>query len=250
MGFLGYAFTGDISRTALRLKGSPEPTINTIPLSSSGTISMESIDVSRRRKPDENLPRVQFLTTDTMDGVDLVEMWNSVALTSDEDFVLGALASLDENIERIAPQIPSTLSGLGTSRSGFVIKHDGFKDPIPIGSMGDGVWRLLSIAICITQCRNGFLLIDEIASDLHYSALSNIWDMIISASRRLNVQVFATTYSLDCIQSLAQCLDGSSSELDTFPRVVLHRIEADQSNSVSYSERQIQLAVETSLDLR
>src|SRR5206468_10271805 len=114
-----------------------------------------------------------------------------------------ALQFLDPDIERIAPQVGNGPSYAPQTRGGFIVKKRGLEQPVPIGSMGDGMWRMLAMAIAITQCRGGVLLVDEIDTGLHYSVMADMWRLIFGAAKELDVQVFATTHSFDCIQSLA-----------------------------------------------
>jgi AAA15 family ATPase/GTPase len=44
------------------------------------------------------------------------------------------------------------------------------------------------------------LLIDEIENGLHYTAHYEFWKKIFAASKKLNIQIFATTHSLEMIQ--------------------------------------------------
>ena len=73
--------------------------------------------------------------------------------------------------------------------------------------MGDGMWRIMAMAISLAQCKDGFLLIDEIDTGLHYSVMTDMWKLIYRSALDLSVQVFASTHSNDCIRSLAEfCL--------------------------------------------
>ena len=243
--------TGEIPKVGLRITGTPSPRISLIPLGSSGTISSESLDVSHRlHRPPLQDSNVQYVTTDVMDGNHLVSMWNTIALTPDEELVLNALGSIDSKIERIATQTDSSMYWEAHSRAGFIIKHKDFENPIPIGSMGDGIWRLFSLAIAITQCRGGVLLVDEIDTGLHYSVMYDMWKLIISAAKMFDVQVFATTHSSDCIKSLA---DNASDNLDYFSgpgEVTLQRIEQDRWSATYYSSNEMHLAAERLVEVR
>ena len=240
---------GETPTLSLRLKGSPEPIASDIPLDESGAFSVRSID--RRLEEGTAQSSVLYITTQPVDGEDLVAMWNNISLTPDEELVINTLQSFDDRIERIAPQMPFRYLGMGANRSGFVVKHLDFSDRVPIGSMGDGLWHLLSMAIAITQSRNGFLLIDEIDKGLHVSAMSCMWKMIISAAKALDVQVFATTHSSDCVSSLAQQSEELLAGLENSPEpVVLQRIERDRSKATPYTPRQIQIANDQLIDLR
>jgi len=80
-----------------------------------------------------------------------------------------------------------------------VVNEEGTPHTIPMQHLGEGVNRLFGIAIALVSAKNGFLLIDEIESGLHYSALLDLWRLIFDMAGRLNVQVFATTHSGDCL---------------------------------------------------
>jgi AAA15 family ATPase/GTPase len=74
---------------------------------------------------------------------------------------------------------------------------------IPLRSMGDGVAHALQIALQIHAAQGGFLLIDEFENGLHYSIQEKVWEMVFALAEELNIQVFATTHSRDCISSFA-----------------------------------------------
>jgi ABC-type cobalamin/Fe3+-siderophores transport system ATPase subunit len=77
-------------------------------------------------------------------------------------------------------------------------------DPIPLKSMGDGMLRILQIALKIHSAKNGFLLIDEFENGLHYSIQDKVWQMLFHIAREHNIQVFATTHSRDAVESFAR----------------------------------------------
>jgi AAA domain, putative AbiEii toxin, Type IV TA system/AAA ATPase domain len=231
---------------ALVVRGEPKPPVSTIPLTRVGGLSTDAFNTSRRlrRKSLEGSPS-QFITAESLDSDDLVALWDKVALTPDETLVMRALQFLDRDIERIASQ--SASPSYYHSHGGFIIKLRGHERPIPIGTMGDGMWRMLAMAIAITQCKGGVLLVDEIDTGLHYSVMSDMWRLIFGAAKELNVQVFATTHSYDCIQSLASvCL----SDRDHNNPVTLQRIEMGKSKAVPYSESEIVVASDREIEVR
>lgn len=78
----------------------------------------------------------------------------------------------------------------------------------PISVFGDGVRRALSIALAIPSAQNGLLLIDEIESALHMSVLDTLYPWLVEACAEYNVQLFATTHSLEAVDAIAK-LDKS-----------------------------------------
>ena len=93
------------------------------------------------------------------------------------------------------------------------VKLAGQPMPVPLGSMGDGMLRVLQIILKVFSAQGGFLLIDEFENGLHYSVQEKIWALIFKLAEQLNIQVFATTHSWDCIESFTKvAVDNQSSE--------------------------------------
>lgn len=77
----------------------------------------------------------------------------------------------------------------------------GIGTKIPLQYMGDGILRLLSILLAISDAPKGVVLVDELDSGLHYTALESVWKAIGKAASDNDVQVFATTHSRECVMS-------------------------------------------------
>ena len=236
-------------RTALQIKGHPKPPVSVLPLSRAGGIFAETLDAPPRRlrqRSSEAYPAL-FITTESLTSEELNALWNKVALTPNESLVLRALQFLDPNIERIAAQVAQSPGYYGVSaRGGFIVKLKGLEQPIPIGSMGDGMWRMLAMAIALTQCRGGVLLVDEVDTGLHYTVMSQMWRLIYNAAKELDIQVFATTHSYDCVYSLAQICTGS----DPRNRVTVQRIETGKSHSIPCDQDEISVAATREIEVR
>jgi predicted ATP-dependent endonuclease of OLD family len=92
----------------------------------------------------------------------------------------------------------------------------------PLSTFGDGVRRLLHIALKLASVQGGILLIDELEVTIHTEALQDSYKWLIRWCKELDVQLFATTHSLEAVDSL---LDVTESELD----LVLHRLEPKET---------------------
>jgi predicted ATPase len=236
------------SRLVLRVTGNPKPAVGIIPLTRAGGIDPDSLEVPARRISQRisDVSPAHFITTDSFTGDELVAMWNKISLTPSEGLVLKALQFLDSDIERIAAQAASGPYYSSQARGGFIVKRKGWDQPVPIGSMGDGMWRMLAMAIAITQCAGGVLLVDEIDTGLHYSVMSQMWSLIYNAAMELDVQVFATTHSYDCVYSLAQICSSH----DMQKSVTVQRIEAGKKRSIPYDEDEITVAATRDIEVR
>jgi hypothetical protein len=221
--------------------------IITYPISSRGGIILRDLDALRRlpgRGPIK-IYVVQYVRSESLSPDDLVFKWDSVSLTSAQSDILESLRAVDDAVENIASYSRSRF--FSTSRGGFKVKLRGQDDPVPIGSLGDGVWRMLAIAISLAVSQNGILLIDEIDTGLHYSVLEKLWHMVMKTAKDLNVQVFATTHSYDCITSLASICHADS---EAKSEVTIQRIEAGKKKAVAYDEGDIVMAAERHIEMR
>ncbi|SFV88642.1 hypothetical protein MNB_SUP05-SYMBIONT-5-310 [hydrothermal vent metagenome] len=77
---------------------------------------------------------------------------------------------------------------------------------LELTELGDGTQHLISIIALLFQCKKGYLFIDEIDNGVHYQQLDNLWRTILELSKELEVQVFATTHSKECLESYARIL--------------------------------------------
>ncbi|NEQ40318.1 MAG: AAA family ATPase [Okeania sp. SIO3I5] len=87
----------------------------------------------------------------------------------------------------------------------------------PISAFGDGVLRLLFMALTIAKSKDGILLIDELETSIHTEALRPSFSWLVKWCRKMNVQLFATTHSLETVDAV---LDASESTND----LVLYRL--------------------------
>ncbi|MBN1516307.1 AAA family ATPase [Candidatus Sumerlaeota bacterium] len=187
----------------------------------------------------------------------VASLFQNLQLTDDEDNVLKAVRLVDPNIQKI--QVVTNVMDSGSTISSNLFpsirkpdiraKMLGSEKIFSLGSMGAGVWRMLSIAVSILHSKNGYLFIDEIDSGLHCTVLEKMWKMVIETAKRLNVQVFATTHSYDCIEALAYyCMRKENKVTDD--DVALHRIDREDGKSVYYNVERIKMAVENRIEVR
>jgi ABC-type branched-subunit amino acid transport system ATPase component len=193
--------------------------------------------------PPEGGPPVRFVTTEEVRAFRLGQLWDEVALTPEEESIVSTLRIIEPAVERIA-----FLGGEGrqASRSVF-LKLRGSERRVPLGSLGDGLKRLLALTLHLVSARKGFLLVDEIDTGLHHTVMADMWRLVIETARRLDVQVFATTHSLDCVHALAWVQQQSP---ETASQVLLHRIEKDARETVAYTLDELAIAARSQLEVR
>ena len=156
-------------------------------------------------------PRIPCVLADPYSGettVALVELWDDVVLTDLEREVVEALKIINPGI--------AAISMIGTDRDGdarrAMVRSEEIPRPVPLRTFGDGMNRLLGIALSLVNAGGGLLLIDEFENGLHYSVQPDVWRMIFGLSQKLDIQVFATTHSRDTVEAFQKAAAESPEE--------------------------------------
>jgi AAA15 family ATPase/GTPase len=89
----------------------------------------------------------------------------------------------------------------------LIVFQNGIDPALPLGVFGDGVIKLFRILIEIILHSGNRLMIDEIDAGVHISRFKDFWRTILKASVTHNVQLFATTHNLECLQVFKEVLE-------------------------------------------
>jgi predicted ATP-dependent endonuclease of OLD family len=216
-----------------------------LPLSSNNSLPRNILRHAYSSLKKESI-KTLFIKSSSLTVEGMTSLFEQVVLTPEEELVYNALQGIEPNIERIAAV--GSEKYRNAERGGFVVRFSNNNQRVPIGSMGDGIWRMLGIILAIVNTKNGVLLIDEIDTGLHFSVMFDMWKLIWETAKRLNVQVFATTHNSDCWTSLATVANSESHVGDD--GITIHRIERDKSMSVMFNERQMAIAAERGIEVR
>ena len=148
-----------------------------------------------RAAHDHSRYAVQVVRPQSADPNELASLWDKTVLTSLEAEVIAGLQLIERDIKRLSfvdaedfrVRIP-------------MVQHRDSPEPLSLQSFGEGILRLFEILLSLVNAKNGILLIDELENGLHYKIHPQVWDLIFRLSKKLNVQIFATTHSWDCIR--------------------------------------------------
>lgn len=212
---------------------------------SSPTPGMPPRPVRASQSSSSNNLKVEFLTCAGLSAAQVVKWFDQIVLTPEEENVYEALRTIEPNIKRIATVSNSKISEGISAQKGFAVLIDDYR--VPIGIMGDGIWRMLGLVLASIQVSNGCLLVDEIDTGLHFTAMTDMWKLIWEIAKRLNVQVFATTHSNDCWKSLAAVAQQYDTTADG---ITIQRIERDKPKGIVFSEEEIILAADMGIEVR
>ena len=177
-----------------------------------------------------------------LNNEEIMERWDAIALTDDEDRVVNALKPiLGDKVSRIA------ISGDERHHRRVVGKLQDQAFPVPLKSFGEGALRLFGLALALTNSLGGFLLIDEAENGIHHSVQRDFWRMVLKTAEENNTQVIATTHSFDCVRGFAQAM----TECDGIEGVLV-RLERKDGEmwAVEYSENDLKIAAEQRIEVR
>jgi len=170
---------------------------------------------------------------------ELVALFSSVQVAKLKEYPVAALGQVDSRLVDIAVAKVGDVS--------LVHADVGAPRFVPIELTGAGMARICSIVLAVCNARGGFVLIDEIENGLHYSVMADVWRAIAQAALDLDVQVFATTHSHECVAAAY----GATEEMpeDTFLYHRLDRVD-DEIVCQTYSPRGLEIAMATGNEIR
>jgi len=188
---------------------------------------------------------VQFVPTKHIDDRKVAELWDNINIHPHlRREVFDALKLIDENIHEVVL--------VGRERYiNPVLIYENVDERIPLKSMGDGMTHLFHIILALINSRGGLLLIDEFENGLHYSLQPKIWNLILKLAKKLEIQVFATTHSWDCVNAFQKAVQEQEAE-----GMLLHLGHSVQKNdegkiiASTYDKDELQLATQADLEVR
>lgn len=129
-------------------------------------------------------------------GFELInaQLWRKIKLTEKEDNVVEVLHVIEPSIVRV---------DIDESDGSAMVRLKDSPKPLPLKNFGEGMNRLLTVALGLVSAENDMLLIDEVDLGLHHSVQRLLWEIVFQKAKDLNVQVFATTHSSDCVQAFS-----------------------------------------------
>jgi len=124
-----------------------------------------------------------------------------------KEIVLKVIRIFDENIEDML-----YLKNEQTSRPIECLKHKKL-GIMPLATYGDGIKKALLLANSIVKAANGILLVDEIETAIHAKYYDDIFKFVIKACIQFNIQLFATTHSIEAVDGFLATQYNSEKEI-------------------------------------
>ncbi len=214
-----------------------------IPASSTGRIPLALLQGSSST---ETTAGSVLVGPQTRFGRELSDLWKRMLLSAREGKVTEALRLLNERVES-AVFLPMDRSAVTGPADGVVVGMRDSPGRVPLGTLGDGARQMVWLATALAAAGGAVLLADEIDIGVHYSLHAELWKLVIETAKQLDVQVFATTHSLDCIRGLGELLDR---EPDLLEHVSIQKIERGLSHSVQATDDELRIVLDHGIEVR
>jgi predicted ATPase len=156
-----------------------------------------------------------------------------------EDRFQEILATIDSRIKKVR---------IDPGEDGNQVVVDiGLSEMVPLAQVGQGVYRLATILADIIGEKTDVLLIDEIENGLHHSVQRQIWTGLAEVAKELNVQIFATTHSGECLYAAHKAF----LERPAYDLGVIQLFRAEDAVQGRLLDREhIEAAIEADIELR
>jgi AAA15 family ATPase/GTPase len=196
-------------------------------------------DIKIDGKPTD-ITKKAFIRTEGLNNREIIDFWDKIELTPSEDEVITSLKFISPDLVKVRIKLVNHNDRLPYAQV------ENFDEPLPLKSFGDGLNRLFGLSLALVNCAGGILLIDEIENGFHYSILPNVWKLIFHTAKELNVQVFATTHSKDCLEAFAAATHEQKGE----GRFIRLQKQGETIVAKSIEEERLALAVDHDVEVR
>lgn len=189
----------------------------------------------------------------------IADWWDALSLTEAEDRVLASL-------KNVVPIKGIRFVGDPRNDRGRMAKGrvEGVEEPVALATLGDGVVRMFQIAVALEyaavyarRAAEGefrsdvfpLLLIDEVETGIHHTLHAGLWRFVLHTARLLDVQVFATTHSLDCLRGFAKAV--SEDQENDGLAIRLEQVEGkERTGAVIMDSEDLPIIVRESIEVR
>lgn len=206
-------------------------------------ISFKQVDELNNSGNLKNI-NIPFISFNLIFSEDIVEMYNSLKTKSDKQLLIQALQTIECGVIDI--ELRQDFEDLDFV---FLISLDNKEEFVPINYFGDGFRRLFYIVLKILSLKGRRIMIDEIDSGVHYSKQKDFLKNIIEICKMLDIQLFATTHSEECIRKVVNA--SRELNLQNLVRLIkLKEMKDGQVKAITYPFKEYEYLVQSETEVR
>ena len=171
----------------------------------------------------------------------LLRQQSAQVFSDQQDMILELIRDFDPDIVNVK------LAAFRGNRAAIYVNHKKL-GPAPLSVFGDALRRAVLLASTLPMLQGGgLLLIDEVETGIHVSALKKVFSWLTKVARQLQVQVVATTHSLEAVDAIALSVPENVED------VVVFRLDQTEEKTRAKrieGELLLRLRLERGLDVR
>jgi hypothetical protein len=177
------------------------------------TLTQTGMALKREKPPTANTSCVQYLSSKSLQSYQVIAEWfGNLDLKGRKADIIEVMRLVDSRIKDMSVIIIGGTSGIYAD-----IDLD---TRYQVSMLGEGINRLMLIALAMLANPGSVILIDEIENGFHHSFFPKLWETIGRLVIETNCQVFATTHNHDCMKGAEPLtMDESNPELFRFVRI-------------------------------
>ena len=190
---------------------------------------------------DFNYPLVSFVNKD----FDIIELYNKLSTKKEKEDLIKALKVIFPLLQDIEHKVE-----FKQIHNTFIFTFEDKEEFIPLNYLGDGFRRIFYIVLKALSLKGKRIMIDEIEIGIHHSRQKDFFINLFKICKELDVQLFATTHSNECIKAFVE----ASIEVENEKEVRVIKLEESTDKTKIYSStfyfENIQAGFESNVDLR
>ena len=184
------------------------------------------------------IPEV-FVNTGGQYGPNTVLRFSELSKEGKEELVIDDIRSAYPLVQSLSIEVQDGTPMLFASVNGIPGK-------IPVEFVSSGLTKYITLLCAILANAGGVVLIDEIENGFHYSKLPALWTQLHKFCAEHDVQLFASTHSLECLRALSGAVAANPDDF-----ALLRMTAADgQATVEKFGGDMIEAALEQRVEIR
>jgi hypothetical protein len=120
------------------------------------------------------------------------------------------------------------------------------KEKLPLSLLSAGINKFVGLLSAVLIRGGGVVLIDEIENGIFYERLPALWKYILKFATENDVQIFASTHSLECVRALGSTMQGHEDDF-----TLLRSERTNGSSTISLLQGKfLEAAIEQGVEIR
>ena len=116
--------------------------------------------------------------------------------------------------------------------------------------MGYGFSKVCALIANLLVTKDGYIYIDEIENGLHHETLAILWDAIIAAAAKYNVQIFLSTHSYEAIKTLLSVVTTNDYNKEDIRLFLTQKMRDNSHKCYKYDFENLKANINSEIEIR